>query len=160
MLNAKCTICSASKPFWAIRSPYKPVFHRYLSIGCAYSAHRRRELEIWRFSCRRQWQRQRQTIALSLAHARGVIICLSYVFNVACCVQHNNNIEWAGRLAETSRHCWHINTWAQQLISDKTFSPCTHNYCIQIMNSWIINHFAWCKQCLIIVSLLYKNQCH
>ena len=75
MLNRKCTICSTSKPFWAIRSVYKPVFHQYLPIGCAYSTHRLLELEIWRFSCR--WQQQRQTdkpIALLLAHARGVII--------------------------------------------------------------------------------------
>ena len=73
MLNAKCTICSASKPFWAIRSPYKPVFHRYLPIGCAYSTYRRIEHEIWRFSCRRRRQRQTdKRIALPLAHARGV----------------------------------------------------------------------------------------
>ena len=59
---------------------YKPVFHRYLLIGRAYSSHRRLEREIWRFLCRqRQRQRgrqQRQTdkpIALPLAHACGVI---------------------------------------------------------------------------------------
>ena len=74
-VEQKYTICSPSKPFWAIWSPYKPVFHRYLPIGCAYSTHRRLELEIWRFSCRRQQRRQTdKLIALPLAHARGVII--------------------------------------------------------------------------------------
>ena len=75
-VEQKCTICSTSKPFWAIQSPYKPVFHRYLSICCAYSPHKRLELEIWRFSCRRRRRQQRQTnkpIALPLAHAQGVI---------------------------------------------------------------------------------------
>ena len=67
----KCTIYSTSKPFWEIRSSYKPVFHRYLPMGCAYSTHRRLELEIWRFSCRQQTDKP---IALPLAHARGVII--------------------------------------------------------------------------------------
>ena len=61
MQNRKCTIYSTSKPFWAIRSSYKPVFHRYLPIGCAYSTHRHLELEIWRYLCRRWKQRQRQT---------------------------------------------------------------------------------------------------
>ena len=79
MLNRKCTICSTSKPYWEIRSAYKPFFHRYLPIGCAYSAHRRLELEIRRFSCRRRQQQlqQQQTykpIALPLAHARGVMM--------------------------------------------------------------------------------------
>ena len=78
MLNRNCTICSASKPFWAIRSTYKPVFHQYLPIGCSYSSHRCLECEIWWFSYRWQRQRQRQQtdklIALPLAHVSGIII--------------------------------------------------------------------------------------
>ena len=96
MLNRKCTICRTSKLFREIRSAYKPFFHRYLPIGCAYSTHRRLELEIWRFSCRRR-QRQQQTykpIALPLAHARGVKI----ITPSSLTFQARGLERWSGRL--------------------------------------------------------------
>ena len=65
-------IYSASKPFWAIRSTYKPVFHQYLPICCAYNAHKCLEREIWRSLCRRQQRQIYKLTALPLAHARGV----------------------------------------------------------------------------------------
>ena len=76
MLNRKCTICTTSKPFWAIRSAYKPVFHRYLSIGCDYSTHKCLEREIWRFSCHR---RQRQDIPCACARGNYVYVIHAFL---------------------------------------------------------------------------------
>ena len=42
------------KLFSAIQSVWKPFFHQYLPIGCAYSKHRCLELEIWRFLYQRR----------------------------------------------------------------------------------------------------------
>ena len=75
MQNRKCTICSTSKPFWEIPSAYKQFFHRYLPIGCAYSTHRRLELEIWRFSCRRQ-----QQLELYRAHTPRAAVSTTFTY--------------------------------------------------------------------------------
>ena len=126
MLNRKCTIYSAKKPFWEMWSPYKPVFHRYLPIGCAYSTYRSLELEIWRFSCR---QRRRRQMTLPLAHARGVTnSSVSKEFRkvlklVQGCYQHEeqpNNMHIAGDLL---RFLGSTTFWSYSLLS--LFAPCT-----------------------------------
>ena len=69
--DRKCTICSASKLFWAIRSAYKPVYtdiYRLVVLQRAQTP-RTRDLAI---SCRQRQQRPGKPIALPLAHARGV----------------------------------------------------------------------------------------
>ena len=64
MLNRRCTICSVCEPRSAIRSVQKPVFHRYLPTRCAYNTRRCLDLEIWRFSCRRQPGKHRSRMRL------------------------------------------------------------------------------------------------
>ena len=92
--NFEPMICSASKPFSAIRSAQKLVFHRYLPIRCDYSTHRCLELQIWRFSCRR---------ALALAHARRVISS-----HVAKIINGHEN--------QSSRPCIYLLTARSQLM--------------------------------------------
>jgi hypothetical protein len=45
-------------PYPTIRSIMKQVFRRFRQIGCAYVLHRCLDLEIWRFLCWRQTDRQ------------------------------------------------------------------------------------------------------